>query len=58
MQHITAAQAKERTGYDETGKPATEWRKEQNAKWHEEQREDNQKFGLAVAGGLHKCVVM
>lgn len=38
--------------YDETGKPATKWRKEQHAKWVEEQKEDNMRFGVAVLGGL------
>ncbi|KAK7186579.1 hypothetical protein DPSP01_002002 [Paraphaeosphaeria sporulosa] len=52
IQRISAKEATERTGYDETGKPATEWRKEQHAKWVEEQKEDNLKFGVAVASAL------
>ncbi|KAF2448008.1 hypothetical protein P171DRAFT_519010 [Karstenula rhodostoma CBS 690.94] len=63
IQHISAKQATERTGYDETGKPATEWRKEQHAKWVEEQKEDNLKFGASVAAAgkaavADGCVVM
>ncbi|KAJ4354527.1 uncharacterized protein N0V89_006264 [Didymosphaeria variabile] len=52
IQHISAKQATERTGYDETGKPATEWRKEAHAKWVEEQKEDNKRFGGAVVTAL------